>query len=139
MGGRGSGSSPDIGNWRGGRAKKTAIQVVGTGSPDMPDDLPSEVRAHWLRLTEMTSGVSFSQDSDAVAELAWLMWMQDRYRVAIKETPLDADLVRISLHIGRSVRELLVHFGLTPCSRQVLLVAKEEREELDPLDALNAE
>lgn len=139
MGGPGSGSFPDNPNQRGGRTKKAAVQVCGTGVPIKPDGMPSDIAVIWDRVFDLLSGVAFEQDSDAVAELADLLWRQGEYRKALRERPLDIDLNKQSLAIGRAVNTLLVQFGLTPRSRQVLLVPKVEVAEVDPFDALRAE
>ena len=135
MGGPGSGRPHE--NRK--RRKTSAIAVCGTGSPVMPDNLPSEVSAYWHRIAELTAGVAFSQDSDAVTEAAWLTWRQQVYRKALAERPLDVDLNKQSLAIGRALSALWSQLGLTPRSRQVLLVAKDETEEPDPLDQLQAD
>ena len=45
MGGPGSGSFPDDGSaHRGGRKKRAAVAVAGSGYPVCPPDLPDEVR-----------------------------------------------------------------------------------------------
>ncbi len=133
MGGPGSGwGSEDLGP---GRKKKTAIAVVGSGSPVRPSNLPKEVAPHWDRLAEVVSGVAFSQDSEAMAEAAWLLFRQQKFREALLVMPLDDDLNRLSLAVGRSLSALLTQFGLTPRSRQILLVPKEETE-VDEFDAL---
>tara|TARA_R110000868_G_scaffold10752_4_gene52191 strand:- start:73 stop:498 length:426 start_codon:yes stop_codon:yes gene_type:complete len=139
MGGPGSGSFPDNPNHRGGRSKKAAVQVCGTGVPIKPDDMLHEVSEIWNRVYDLVAGVAFEQDSDAVAELAWLLWRQGKLREALYVRPLDIDLNKQSLAIGRSLNTLLFQFGLTPRSRQVLLVPKEEAKEVDPFDALKAE
>lgn len=139
MGGPGSGSQPDSPTHRGGRTKKSAVAVCGNGVPLKPDDMPTEVAAIWDRVFDLLSGVAFEQDSDAVEELADLLWRQSEHRKALRERPLDIDLNKQSLAIGRAVNTLLFQFGLTPRSRQVLLVPKEEAKEVDPFDALQAE
>lgn len=137
MGGIGSGSLPGT-NQGGGRSKTAAVAVCGSGVPIRPDDMPSEVAEIWQRVFDLTTGVAFEQDSDAVAETAWLIWRQVKFREALAERPLDTELNKQSLSIGRALNALLVQFGLTPRSRQVLVVPKVEVE-VDPLDALRAE
>lgn len=139
MGGPGSGSFPDNPNHGGGRSKKAAVNVCGTGVPVRPDGMPDEVASIWQRVFDLTAGVAFEQDSDSVAELADLLWRQSEHRKALRDRPLDIDLNKQSLAIGRAVNTLLFQFGLTPRSRQVLLVPKEESQELDPFDQLKAE
>lgn len=139
MGGPGSGTFPDDVTRRGGRSKKAAVQVCGTGVPIKPDDMPDEVSEIWRRVYDLTAGVAFEQDSDAVAELSWLLWRQDKFRAALTERPLDIDLNKQSFAVSRAMNTLLFQFGLTPRSRQVLLVPKEEAKEVDPFDALQAE
>jgi hypothetical protein len=129
MGGRGSGSFPDDGSsHRGGRSKKAAVAVTGGGEPVMPPNLPREVAFYWDRFAEVVSGVAFSQDSEAMAEAAWLMWRQQKFHEALFFNPLDEDLNRLSLAVGRSLSALLTQFGMTPRSRQILLVPREEQE-----------
>lgn len=140
MGGPGSGQYPgnSTENMRGGRPKKAAVSVCGTGVPVMPKTLPDSVAREWTRIEEMTRGVAFEQDSDAVTELAWLTWLQEEKRTALLLRPLDGETNRQYLAIGRSLRELWGQFGLTPRSRQVLLVPKEDQPELDPLEQLQS-
>lgn len=136
MGGLGSGSFPDDGGThRGGRQKKSAVAVAGSGVPCRPDDMPAEVIPHWDRLDDLLSGVAYSQDSDAMAEAAYLLWRQQKFREALQEQPLDEDLNRLSLAVGRSLSALLTQFGLTPRSRQLLLVPREpeEKDEFEKL------
>jgi hypothetical protein len=127
MGGRGSGSFPDDGSaHRGGRKKRAAVAVAGSGLPVRPDGLPDDVAMCWDRLAETVSGVAYSQDSEAMVEAAWLLWRQEQFRAALLEQPLDEELNRLSLAVGRSLSALLTQFGMTPRSRQILLVPKEE-------------
>lgn len=135
MGGRGSGSFPDDGSThRGGRQKKAAVAVVGSGSPVRPD-LPEAVLKHWDRLAEIVQGVAYEQDSEAMQEAAWLLWRQQKFHEALYALPLDEELNRLSLAVGRSLSALLTQFGMTPRSRQILLVPKEaeEKDELEEL------
>lgn len=70
-----------------------------------------------------------------MAEAAWLLWRQHEFRKALLVMPLDDDLNRLSLAVGRSLSALLTQFGLTPRSRQILLVPREESE-VDEFDEL---
>jgi len=129
VGGRGSGSFPDDGRvHRGGRQKKAAVAVSGSGTPCRPEDMPEEVVPHWERLEELLSGVAYAQDSDAMTEAAYLMWRQQKFREALQGNPLDEDLNRLSLAVGRSLSAMLSQFGMTPRSRQILLVPREPEE-----------
>lgn len=127
MGGRGSGSFPDDGSThRGGRKKRSAVAVAGTGVPEKPADMPADVSACWDRLAETVQGVAFSQDTEAITEAAYLLARQERFRAALQDTPLDDELNRLSLAVGRALSTMLGQFGLTPRSRQILLVPREE-------------
>jgi hypothetical protein len=129
VGGRGSGSFPDDGSThRGGRQKKAAVAVVGSGTPCRPDGMSEEIVPYWNRLEERLSGVAFEQDSDAMAELATLSWRQQKFHEALQATPLDEELNRLSLAVGRALSALWTQFGQTPRSRQLLLVPREEQE-----------
>ena len=134
MGGSGSGRPSE--NWRGGRKPKTAMAVVGTGLPEIPADMPIEVRPHWWRLIDMTQGVAFSQDTFALTELSWLLWRQQKFNEKLQAMPCDDELNRLSLAIGRAILILLGQFGLTPRSRQSLLVPRDEPDEEDELERL---
>ncbi len=136
MGGFGSGSFPDDGSThRGGRKKKSAVAVIGSGKPEKPK-LPKDVGLCWDRIAETVEGVAFSQDTEAITEAAWLLWRQQEFRKALKKTPLDEELNRLSLAVGRSLSALLAQFGLTPRSRQILLVPREEPEEKDEFEKM---
>lgn len=129
MGGPGSGSFPDDGSaHRGGRRKRAAVAVSGSGHPVRPADLPAEVAECWDRLAETVEGVAYAQDSEAITEAAWLLWRQERFREALETDPLNETLNRLSLAVGRSLSVLLGQFGMTPRSRQILLVPKEPEE-----------
>ena len=136
MGGKGSGQYPGNANWAGGKSKKTAISVVGSGVPEIPDWLPDAAYPYWHIIVERTSGVAFSQDSDAIGEMASLTWRQHKLNDALAENPTDDDLNRVSLAVGRQLRSLWEGFGLTPRSRQVLVVPSDEEPELDELERL---
>src|SRR3990167_1027180 len=128
MGGRGSGSFPDDGSThRGGRKKRAAVAVAGSGRPEKPE-LPDDVGACWDRLAETVSGVAYSQDVEAMTEAAWLLWRQGEFHKALLLDPLNDELNRLSLAVGRSLSALLTQFGMTPRSRQILLVPKEPEE-----------
>ena len=141
MGGRGSGqyAGNSTENMRGGRPKKAAVGVCGTGVPVMPDLLPGAVRVEWCRLEELTRGIAFEQDSDALTELAWLTYRMDQMRHEMALRPLDTELSKQSLAIGRAIRDLWALFGMTPRARQMLLIPKDEKPELDPLEQLQAD
>jgi phage terminase small subunit len=129
MGGPGSGSFPDDGSsHRGGRKKRAAVAVVGTGNPEKPDGLPDGVGDCWDRIAETVQGVAFSQDSEAITEAAWLLWRQEQFREKLHEDPTSDELNRVSLAIGRALATMLTQFGMTPRSRQILLVPKEPEE-----------
>lgn len=129
MGGRGSGSFPDDGSaHRGGRKKRAAVAVAGSGYPVRPAELPEEVALCWDRLAETVTGVAYSQDSEAMTECAWLMWRQAKFHEQLLIRPCDEELNRLSLAVGRSLSSLLTQFGMTPRSRQILLVPKEPEE-----------
>ncbi len=136
MGGIGSGQYQGNSNWRGGKSKKTAVQVAGSGTPQMPEDLDKEARVHWHRIVELTQGVAFEQDSNAIAELARLCARQDAFNTALEKDPLNESLNRTSLAIGRAMHSLRLQFGLTPRSRQILVVPVDESEEPDELEIL---
>src|SRR5688572_566957 len=94
----------------------------------MPVGFPEEYVPYWTRLEEELSGVAFEQDSDAMADYAKLSWRQDKFHEALRATPLDDDLNRLSLAVGRALSDLRSQFGKTPRSRQLLLVPREEEE-----------
>lgn len=136
MGGRGSGSYSD-GAYRGGRRPKTAINVCGTGVPAMPSGLSADVQKCFQELVELTSGVTFQQDSRIVLEGARLMARQDKFAVALETDPTNDDLNRLSLAIGRQLAAVLGKLGLTPRDRQILLIPRNDDEaEDDPLEVL---
>lgn len=137
MGGRGSGSFPDDGGvHRGGRQKRAAVAVAGSGSPVRPDGLPVGVAECWERLAETVSGVAYSQDSEAMTEAAWLLWRQGKFRESLLADPCNEELNRLSLAVGRQLAVLLSQFGLTPRSRQILLVPSKEDQEKDEFEKL---
>jgi len=139
MGGRGSGSFPDDGSThRGGRSKKAAVVVTGNGVPVCPSDLSESVKQYWWQVADQVQGVAFEQDSDAITEMAWLMYRQNEYRQGFLANPTDEVANRTSLAIGRAIKDLWVQFGMTPRSRQVLLVPREDDEQ-DDLEQLMAE
>ncbi len=137
MGGRGSGALPDDygDSHRGGRKKRAAVAVVGSGKPERPK-LPKDVAACWDKIAETVSGVAFSQDTEAITEAAWLLHRQQKFRKALQKSPLDEELNRLSLAVGRALMVLLGQFGLTPRSRQILLVPKEEEAEKDEFEKM---
>lgn len=136
MGGPGSGSFPDDGSThRGGRKKKAAVAVTGSGLPVKPRGLSKDESKCWDDLNQQVSGIAFEQDSDALTELACLTVRQRAYLKAIRKDLLNSDLNRESLAIGRAIVPLRGKFGLTPRDRQLLLVPREEAEK-DELEKL---
>ncbi len=138
MGGRGSGSAPDDGIAHGGgRAKKSAVAVVGIRVPLPPDCAPDAVVAVWQRIIDTLAGRVFEDDSDALWELAELTVenteIRDELRPMNKEDDEYQNLKRVQLANHRAVRDLWAKFGMTPRDRQLLLMPGEE-EELDPLE-----
>lgn len=130
MGGAGSRSyASDPANRGQGRKPKAAIGVCGTGIPEMPNGLSKDVKAAWNQLIELTSGVTFSQDSIAILEAARLMARQEWFAVALEEDPLNDDLNRLSLAVGRQLNMILGQLGLTPRARQSLLIPKKDEPE----------
>jgi phage terminase small subunit len=136
MGGKGSGSLPDNPNWGGGRSKRSAVSVAGSGMPEMPDNLPPLVQDEWHRLVEVTSGVTFSQDSSVLADLAWATVLMRKCELELRDNWLDPQLHKQWLDLGRRKLALQLQLGLTPRSRQVLVVPDNDQEEVDPLEAL---
>ncbi len=136
MGGPGSGSFSDDDYARPGRRKRAAVAVVGSGVPVRPDDMPEDVAKCWDRLAETVSGVAFSQDSEALTEAAWLLWRQGKFREALQANPVNEELNRLSLAVGRQLATLLAQFGLTPRSRQILLVPSKDDQEQDEFEKL---
>lgn len=134
MGGKGSGSFPDNPNHRGGREKKSAVSVVGTGLPEKPDDLPPGVEKEWYRLVELTQGVTFSQDSDILGDLAWMCWQHNKYRLLIRDDPTNSELLKDANSIQRQKTILYGQLGLTAKARGLLLVPSNEAEEEDELE-----
>lgn len=130
MGGPGSRSySSDPANRGQGRKPKTSVGVCGTGVPEMPKSVSKEVKAAWDKIVELTSGVTFSQDSIAILEAARLMARQEWFAVALEEDPLNDDLNRLSLAVGRQLNMILGQLGLTPRARQSLLIPKKDEPE----------
>jgi len=130
MGGPGSRSySSDPANRGQGRKPNMALSVRGTGVPEMPEGLPIEVRAVWRQLVEMTSGVTFSQDSIAILETARLILRQEAFHLALASDPTNSKLSNDSLSVGRQLMKMLEKLGLTPRDRQSLVVAREEEHQ----------
>lgn len=129
MGGKGSGAMPgQNSNHRGGMPKKAAVAVTGSGVPIKPMDLPREIDPVWDEIAEQVQGVAFAQDSDAITEMAWLTWQKREFQQALLDQPCDDEKTRLNLAVGRSLSALWSQFGLTPRSRQILLVPKDEEE-----------
>lgn len=136
MGGKGSGALPgDTSNHGGGRQKRAAVGVVGVGVPIKPEDLPYDVGDCWDRIAETVSGVAFSQDSDAITEAAWLVWQLGEVNNELHDQPLNTELTKSALALKRTLSAFWTQFGMTPRSRQVLLVQKDE-EELDEYEQM---
>jgi hypothetical protein len=95
----------------------------------MPKSVSKEVKAAWDKIVELTSGVTFSQDSIAILEAARLMARQEWFAVALEEDPLNDDLNRLSLAVGRQLNMILGQLGLTPRARQSLLIPKKDEPE----------
>jgi len=95
----------------------------------MPEGLPIEVRAVWRQLVEMTSGVTFSQDSIAILETARLILRQEAFHLALASDPTNSKLSNDSLSVGRQLMKMLEKLGLTPRDRQSLVVAREEEHQ----------
>ncbi len=130
MGGPGSGRA----NESRGRKPKAAMNVVGTGVPCPVTELPEDVAAAFNRLAELTSGVSFSQDSIAIELAARLMCRLAKLDALIDKGVDSQSTHRLALAIARQLTALLAQFGLTPRARQVLLVPREEEGEIDELE-----
>ncbi|WP_373651619.1 hypothetical protein [Schlesneria sp. DSM 10557] len=132
MGGPGSGRVNDSRP----RRPAAAVNVIGSGVPAPITELRPTTQAAFDRIVEMTSGVSFSQDSIAVEMAARLLVRLQVMDDAIADDPSNFDLHRLSLAVGRQLAALLSKFGLTPRDRQVLMVPRDEPEEEDPLETL---
>jgi hypothetical protein len=142
MGGRGSGSLPDDGSvHRGGRAKKSAVAVSGSGLPVKPPGMSRRSSDLWDRLNDLLAGVAFEQDSHALWRIAVLMERQEQLDELTDDLMQGEDIegidkaVRIGLAVERSLDTKCGKFGMTPRERQILLVPKEE-EERDELEQL---
>lgn len=136
MGGKGSGAQPgQNSNHRGGMPKKAAVAVVGSGVPILPENFTDEEFSNWEFIVELTGGVACSQDSLALCELAQLMELQVELRQERRDGNKDPEIVRLIHANGRAMQWIWTQFGLTPRSRQVLLVPKEE-EELDEFEQM---
>lgn len=134
MGSKGSGRGP--GN--DGCKKQSAVSVAGRGVPIKSEGMPFDVGDCWDEIVPQLAGVAFEQDSDAVEEMAWLTWQKRCYREALMTSPLDDELTRLNLAVGRSLSALWSQFGLTPRSRQILVVP-DETEELDEFEQMMKE
>ena len=128
MGGVGSRSYSDNLD-RGGRPKKSAVAVCGTGIPEMPDGLPADVQQAWQRIAEMTSGVTFSQDSMAITEAARLAVWKDKLSQCVETNPADLVLGKMALSVGRQLLVVMAKLGLTPRDRQSLVVPRKDEPE----------
>lgn len=130
MGGPGSRSyASDPANRGQGRKSNATLGVRGTGAPELPDGLNEGVKACWHEIVELTSGVTFSQDSIAITEAARLLWRQRKFAEALDDNPTDDDLNRLSLAVGRQLNIILGQLGLTPRSRQSLMVPVDDEPE----------
>lgn len=133
MGGKGSGSFSDDGiAHRGGRKKKSAIAVSGSGEPVKVPGLSKGASTIWDRIAEVVSGVAFVQDSEALGVMAELMHDDRALRQCMNELPVGSEeydvVKRLQLANIRAIKDSMNHFGMTPRTRQLLLVPKEERE-----------
>lgn len=135
MGGPGSGRQPED-SLSGGRKKRTAMAVCGTGLPDRPEGVSDAVLLAWDELNGLVAGVAFSQDSVILVEAAQLLARQRAFHAALEKYPTDIDLNRVSLAIGRQLHAVLGKLGLTPRDRQVLLVPRPDEGPKDPLALL---
>jgi len=136
MGGPGSRSYAEH---AGGRTKTAAIAVTGSGVPQRPDNFTEAESKAWDWLVETTRGVTFEQDSVAIAECARLIVRQDAFHEALRTKPTDETLNRLSLSVGRSLSAAFTQLGLTPRSRQLLIVPRADKSEQDELERLMAE
>ncbi len=138
MGGPGSGWGADEPASRAGRKKRSAVSVCGSGVPEKPAGMSAVMSAAWDRLVELTNGTTFSQDSLAIEEAAEMLALREELRIGLKSEPLNLDMIRTRLAVGRQLGALFSKFGLTPRDRQVLLVPRED-DEKDDLEKLMAE
>jgi hypothetical protein len=118
MGGIGSGQYMKT---RGDENKTTLVR--GTGIPDMPKGLSKEVQEKWRYVCDLTTGVTFSQDSAAILEAARLMVRQDSINEELDTNPeTNIELARLSLAVSRQLMTVLGKLGLTPRDRQMIQV-----------------
>lgn len=136
MGGPGSRSYSEH---AGGRNKTAAIAVAGSGVPQRPETLSEAESKVWDSLVEITRGVTFEQDSLALAECSRLIVRQEAFHDALRNKPTDETLNRLSLAVGRSLSAALTQLGLTPRARQLLVVPRADEPEQDELERLMAE
>ncbi len=137
MGGNGSGSPSDE-RRRGGRSKQATV-TAGTGAPEKLKGMPLAIDNEFDRIAAMLEGVAFFQDSDAIAAMAYLSLEAQELREELRDLMKGSEeyekLKRIELANLRALKDMWAQFGLTPRSRQILLVPKEE-EELDELEQM---
>lgn len=133
MGGKGSGRPNE--SVHKGRPKTAAMAVVGSGVPIRPN-APADVLECWDLFADVVSGVAFEQDSEAITDAAWLLWRQRKFREALHADPLNDDLNKRSLAVGRALWITFGQFGMTPRSRQVLLVPREDEGEKDEFEQM---
>lgn len=129
MGGPGSGSFPDDGSThRVGRKKRAAVAVAGSGIPVRPAGLSDEEAACWDEIAESVQGVAYSQDSQAMKQMAIWTCRLDTLNEALRGDPLNVDLMKMANTALIRLSALWSRFGMDPRSRQILLVPKEEEE-----------
>jgi hypothetical protein len=95
----------------------------------MPDGLPADVQQAWQRIAEMTSGVTFSQDSIAITEAARLAVWKDKLSQCVETNPADLELGKMALSVGRQLLVVMAKLGLTPRDRQSLVVPRKDEPE----------
>ena len=118
MGGVGSGQYQKNND----RESKTT-SVRGTGKPQMPEGLSREISVAWERVCELTAGVTFSQDGDAILEAARLIVRQNAINEELDTNhSIDVELARLSLAVSRQLMTVLGKLGLTPRDRQMIQV-----------------
>ncbi len=109
--------------------------VVGTGSPELREDVPPAVAKEWHNLVMLTSGITFEQDSEALLQMARLIVRNEAIAKLLDLNPADDKLNATSLAIGRQMLLLSQKLGLTPRDRQMLIRPKPA-EEAKPVSRL---
>lgn len=114
---------------KGGRNTRTVASVWGSGQPRIPDDMPDEVVVIFQRLLKsIPKGLAFSEDTDAIEELAYLTLWQSELRIGLMKSKNDEVLLRLAHANSRQLRELWVHFAMTPLSRDRARAPEPEAE-----------